>query len=477
MPKLSLFFRLNKSQAALDFVDVDTDRDIQLFIDPYVFSQRTDVWSAKCHDTLQSFFEAVLDAIRSGNDSRGEQLLNYLHEPNETCLGLSLGPPSGRGIGSGQAARLFYVLKNSKAAKTGLLKELSDCELFVPGIGADKISDLTTNIIRKHLIEYTQYQCDLHGIELYGKVNSGNLWNEYTCDWESRYVQLPVVDGRKIIMVPKAAVRWSLSFSHYQYYNKFVLDFLQAEHLRQDTALVETLRNGKRRVTKKNLKKEYKLTKGYLAEFSENHPEVLQRYKRQLGIPQALKNHELEINFEESTFARMLIDELLNINRGSQDASRFHSFMVGVLTFIFYPNLIQPEKEYEIHEGRKRIDIAYTNNGNMDFFGRVLRNSRVAAAKVYVECKNYMNEVANPELDQLSGRFAHTRGRLGILVARNFDNRERFIARCRDTVKDDRGYIIAIVDDDVVQMLKLIEEGRREEVDICMQRRFDELLK
>ncbi len=476
MAKLSQHFKIDKVQPELDFVDVDTDTDKHLFIDPYVFSKRTDPWSAKCHDSMLSFFEAVLDAIREGNRFKGQMLLNQLHEPNETCLGLSSGTPSGRGIGSLQAEDLFRRMSDSRAAETGLLEELSDCELFIPGIGPDKISDITTNIIRMHLIEYTQYQCEVHGIELRGQVASGNLWNENSRRWEERYVQLPIIDGRKIIMVPKASVRWNLSFSHRQYYNRFVLEFLQAEHLAQHTSLVETLRSGRQRVTKKILREQYPLSKHFLAEFSEQHPEVLERYKDWLGVPRELSDEELEEQFDEKHFARALIAELDEINRGSHDAGRFHSFMIGTLQFIFYPNLIYPEKECEIHDGRKRIDIAYTNNSDTGFFFRRRHEAGVAAKKIYVECKNYMKEIANPELDQLAGRFSPIRGRLGLLIGRSFDDRERFIARCRDTARDDRGFIIAIVDHDVVQMLEMIEQGRRPDVDRYLERRFNELL-
>ena len=476
MPKLSQQFDIDKTQPELDFVDVDTDTDTHLFIDPYVFSKRSDAWSAKCHESILSFFEAVLDAIRTGDHARGERLLNQLHEPNETCLGLSRGTPSGRGIGSLQAEDLFDSLRESRAAETGLLEELADCELFIRGIGPDKISDITTNIIREHLIEYTQYQCELHGVELPGTVASGNLWNANTQRWENRYVRLPIIGGRKIILVPKASVRWSLAFSHQQYYNQFVLEFLQAEHLSQGTALVETLKNGRQRVTKKSLKELHPLSKHFLTEFSENHPEVLERYKRILGVPRELRDYELEEEFEEAIFARALIQHLAGINRGDHDASRFHSFMIGALEFIFYPNLIYPEKELEIHEGRKRIDIAYTNNSDAGFFFRRRSDARVAATKVYVECKNYMKEMANPELDQLAGRFSPVRGRLGFLIGRNFDNRERFIDRCRDTARDDRGFIVAMVDEDTVRMLEMIESGRRWEVDQYLEHRFGELL-
>lgn len=87
----------------------------------------------------------------------------------------SSGRPAGRGVSGKQAADLYESLRRSRAANTGLLSELTECELFVEGMGPDKISDITTNIIRQNLIEYTQVQCELHGIELEGEYPSGML--------------------------------------------------------------------------------------------------------------------------------------------------------------------------------------------------------------------------------------------------------------------------------------------------------------
>jgi hypothetical protein len=413
MPQFSTYFGLNLNQAQLDFVDVDTDTDKQLFIDPHVFANKPDAWSATCHETLISFFETLLQAMGEGDHEKGRRLLDNLGEPNETCLGLWAGRPAGRGIGRLQADSLYERIRTSKAAATGILSELSDCELFIEGVGADKISDITTNIIRRHLIEYTQYQCDLHGIELVGTVASGFLWNTHRQEWEQDYVRLPVIGGRKIILTPKAAVRWKLAFSHPTYYNHFVLNYLQAEHLRQNTALVRVLRSGERRVRKKDLKKYYPMEKNFLSTFSEEHPEVLERYKTMLGIPRELGPEELQEGFDECVFADSLSAELVTIQRGSEAASRFHHFMIGALEFIFYPDLIYPIKENEIHEGRKRIDILYTNNSMGGFFFRRRAEAAVNASHIIVECKNYMKEMDNPELDQIAGRFAPQRGRLG----------------------------------------------------------------
>ncbi len=66
---------------------------------------------------------------------------------------------------------------------------------------------------------------------------------------------------------------------------------------------------------------------------------------------------------------------------------------------------------------------------------------------------------ANPELDQISGRFSHRRGEVGLLVCRELRNKDLFIERCRDTVRDDRGYIIPLDDED---LRALVEEAKNQ---------------
>ena len=45
MIKFSEYFKLEKNQLELDFVDVFIDGDIPLFVDPYFISRRNDEWS------------------------------------------------------------------------------------------------------------------------------------------------------------------------------------------------------------------------------------------------------------------------------------------------------------------------------------------------------------------------------------------------------------------------------------------------
>jgi hypothetical protein len=173
--RLSKHFKLNKSQAELDFVDVDLTGDMPLYIDPYALSKRQDQWSVEASNLVVDFFQQAIDHIRCGEESEAKSILSNLSEPNDTGLGLSKKGRRGRGVAGQQSLDLFDYLKDSTAAKTGFLKDLEDCELLVPGISSDKISDITTNIIREKLVEYTTAQCELLGIPSQ-RLPAGQFW-------------------------------------------------------------------------------------------------------------------------------------------------------------------------------------------------------------------------------------------------------------------------------------------------------------
>ncbi|WP_444460418.1 hypothetical protein [Rhodobacter capsulatus] len=95
---------------------------------------------------------------------------------------------------------------------------------------------------------------------------------------------------------------------------------------------------------------------------------------------------------------------------------------------------------------------------------------------IMVECKNYSKDPANPEIDQLSGRFSVNRGQLGMMLYRTVDDYERLCARCRDTAQDGRGFMIALGDAQVVEFLNLIAEGQRVAIDARLQAIFNRLI-
>jgi len=464
MPTFSEVFGINKSQSELDFVDTSLNRDIPLFIDPYAITQRHDTWSQSCHDLLKYFFQLVVDSIRSGNPDKAKELLLHLKEPNETRLGFSKEHPQGAGIGRFQAEQLYKAISQSSAVRTGFLSSLEECELMVDGISRDKISDLTTNILRKKLEEYTIDQCTLHDLPTQ-KIALASYFSQDDNMWINDYYKLPIYDNKPILLVPKFIARYSMDYDAGDYYNQYVLAYLQTEHLSASSSLVRTLKNRKKVVYKKDLKAEYPFSKEFLFEFSKKNPDVLAKYRNALG--ELEKNHREIIvdSKDEAVLADSLIIALDNIPPGSEYASSYHNLMIGIVEFIFFPYLIYPRKEAEIHEGRKRIDIVMENGAKSGIFNRLHEIRKIHYPFVSIECKNYRTEVSNPELDQLAGRFSHDRGWLGILCCRDFENERLFLKRCIDTHKDGRGLIIHLDDNRVRDLLSSIADGNRKELD------------
>jgi hypothetical protein len=470
MPTFSQAFRLGKSQPELDFVDVSLLRDNRLFLDPFGISQELDRWSRDAAATVGMFFQQIIDDIRGGHEDNARQLLLNLREPNETRLGYSRNRPKGAGIGDEQAEDIFEALRTSTAVREGFITALEECELMIPGISHDKISDLTTNILRGHLVEYTKAQCELHGVPLQN-VPIDPIFNTDTMQWEDQYVDLPVWQNRPIVLVPKSAVRYSPAYQHDRYYQHYVLNFLKVRELNNpNSALVRVIRNARKKtvrrvVRKKDLAALYPRAKEFLFEFSRDNPQVLREYKDDLKRMESVDSASDVDSDDEQIIAEALAEVLRQTPAGDVQATAYHKLMVGIVEFIFYPKLCHPKKEREIHEGRKRIDIVMENSAHGGIFYNIPNIRQLPCAFVPLECKNYGREVGNPEIDQLAGRFSVNRGKMGFLCCRQFENRDLFIRRCRDTFTDGRGLILPLDDATVLRYLDQIACGNRVELE------------
>jgi len=466
-PRFSEHFGLELSQAELDFVDVELDGDLPLFVDPYALSIYPGQWYEESNALLVHFFSLLLSRIKDGDHTGAIEMLGHLSEPNDTRLGLSKGKPSGRGIGPKYASNLYDKILASRAAQTGQLADISDCELMIEGVGSDRISDMTINIIRSKLIEYTQNQCAIWGVPMQ-QASSGICWDMDKAEWVNSFTNLPVYNGSTIVLVPRNAVRYRSVIDHQQYYNGFVLNFLQAEHLTANSSLVKVLKNKKRVVHKKDLKEVYPLKKNYIAEFAEENPETLVQYKEHVkaedravapeGI-ESLQNAPKPIVYEDIAAA------LRAIPAGREQADEFHNVIMGALETIFSPDLMNPSKEERIHDGRKRIDIVFDNSCRWGFFRSLHTLHNISCPYIVVECKNYSSDMKNPEFDQLIGRFSPRRGRFGLLVCRDKGDAGACVARCKDAMHDDRGIVIVLDDNDIINLLEKRAMQTREQVD------------
>ena len=471
--RVSEYYKLGRTQPSLSFVDVDLHGDVKLFVSPRALLTP---WGDECVSLIQNYFGTVVELIRKKNHTDAEALLRVLKEPNETHLGLSKDESRGRGLGTDSAHDVWQAFARSKAAQSGLLTDLEDTVLMIDGVRADIVSDITTNIIRAPLIKFTQETCRFLGIPLEAEVDSGPLWDPHGRTWHSRFEKMPVADGEKLLLVPKEIVRADMDYDVEKYYRHYVLEHLREVELEANSELVQIMKWGKRRVTKKSLIEKYGRGKAMITEHTLINPELFKQYKKDNAKPSRPLTHRQLADIESSPEPDWdaLLKAVIDLPVGNAAAADYEKNIEALLSALFYPVLAHPKPQTPIHDGRKRIDITYTNMGGRGFFEWLSKH--YPSAHVFIECKNYGREIENPELDQISGRFSVSRGMFGIVVCRKFNNRLRFERGCRDTALDNRGYVIALDDAD----LKSLVSARKKDLDFfdlaTLKSRFDALV-
>ena len=339
-------------------------------------------------------------------------------------------------------------------------------KFYVDGVGNDTISDIVTTLIRRQLLIYTKNQCDLYGIPT-EKRTSKPFWNEITSRWEKEEdIEQLIISGKRILLVPKNIVfaEGYYTFTKEQFVQHDMLSYLQKIELQTPNSTLIKHRAPKKNqtvgdpfVTKESLRDRDKVDKKKnILEFSSKYPEIMNKFKDKehfssLNIIEffEISNNELTDN-QYNELIEAFIKTLKKIPKGKMYADEYHEFILGLLTFIFYPSLSNPKKETPIDNKRKRIDITYINSADKGFFS--ILKSEITSNYIYVECKNYSSSISNPEFDQLAGRFNESTSKVGMLVCRECD--DLAFERASGQFRRKNELLLIITDELLISMLK-----------------------
>lgn len=455
MTRVTEYFSLGVTQGGVDFVDVDVHTDVPVYIDPTAIRHQTGPWAEACVDALQSFFQALIDAIKAGDKDAQRDLIYPLVEPNETHLGQSVGDSRGRSLGTkAKADELIASLSKSKAVASGFLVDLEDAALMVEGVDKDIISDITTCVIRRQLITYTQGQCGLHGIPMDNQM-SGPIWDVTKVEWVDEQVELPRANDDKLLLVPKSIVRAKLTVDKGRYYRGYLRPYFEDELLANPRAgLVRMLKDKRLKVIKKALDRELGTDKPSITANTEKHPAALNDYRAALSDEDKgpLTDDELAERIGAEVEAlRDIFGEMSAVSPGKAGATLYHRCVARLLSRLFATSLGNEDIETPIHDGMKRLDITYDNVARTGFFLWLATN--YPAAMIVVECKNYGDDASNPEFDQLAMRFSPDRGRVGILACRAFKDKDKALKRAKAIAKDSNGYVLVLDDEDFERLI------------------------
>lgn len=268
--RISKILNREEIQKGLDFLDVDTETDAKLFVDPTLLTKDYE-------KIVFDFTSTVYLKYSQGKKSEALNLFVYSKECNATHLGFSSGKSKGTGVSKKMLDQFFtYVMNANEHLRKRLLTPVA-FTLFIKNFSQDRMSDLLISILKKDLILYSMEQAKIQGLPISKQKAKFEYWNTETHDWdsfESEFVVDP--DGEQLILLPKKIVNRSFEITPARYISS-IFTYLQTLDENKD---LEGEPLTKKELREKKITQHYSVNKdkSYIQDTTSELPELFEEY-------------------------------------------------------------------------------------------------------------------------------------------------------------------------------------------------------
>lgn len=436
---------LSVSQFDVDFVIPRVGVDLPVGIDPFLlYKSRSDEFR-RLHEVVLAAFNLAIDELRAGRPDRVKELLQF-PEVAEIGFGYSKATKRGAGVGSFLSELLLEALRETPALLSRGVRHIEEMQLLSVGIGADRISDITANLIKSYLLEYTCTQAEAWGLELKRGVPIEHVWDASASSWTDGYYDLPTspVDGSPILLVPRRIVR-SLPWINYdEFYRNEFTAYLRAKRVRARLSEDGQVSMAKEAVIKA----------------TRADVERIDRYvsQKEAAAAQAQPSQPYveDLNIRAQTEA--LKQRLQATPPGRSDAAGYQRLVLEIFNCLFAPDLIDGRLEVRTEYGTERRDIIFLNDSDKTFWS-YLRTEH-STLLLMIETKN-TNEPQPADLNQTATYLGDRLGRIGIVVTRaapKDSHKRKLFSIYNDSTP--RKVVLWLSDSDLEAMLDEVSAGR-----------------
>jgi hypothetical protein len=394
------------SQYDVDFVIPRMGVDVPVGIDPFLLYKSRDPEYRRLHDQLLKAFNVGIDAVKNDKLADAGRILDF-PEVSAIGLGYTQGSKRGSGLGAYLSKLIIDTLVGSPSLLQRGIRHIEEMQLVSTGIGPDRVSDITANILKRFLIEYTQRQCSIWGLAIQKGVPIAHVYEPSSQEWVDSHEDLPVspVDGSPILLVPRRIVR-VLPWINYD-------DFVRTEFT---TYLLAKRQAARERPPKSRQDLESANNKGRVVTITRSDIALVERYvkSRELQAPDARPALDY-VDEDACKQAEALKQRLAAIQPGHEHAADYQRFALEILNYLFNPELIDGQPEVRTIDGTERRDIIFTNDSDESFWTYV--RSTHDGIVIMFEAKN-TNALGLAEINQTATYLGDRIGRLGIIVTR-----------------------------------------------------------
>lgn len=215
------FFNIDKDvMEESGVLDISLINDLPLFIDPFLLFNSEEHEFQSLHKDIILYLKflhtkAIEHPILSENMMKSWYLFP---EVRQNWLGFSRSGNNGRGLNREFGANLHDGLKNifSNFGEETITQSphLEKLCLISSNVGRDKISDFTTNLIKKYLLKFTEkFAYEYLNEDQCKIVNINHVeFNYKTMSWMSQTFKLPFINNDYVILTPKSILSRDKTF-------------------------------------------------------------------------------------------------------------------------------------------------------------------------------------------------------------------------------------------------------------------------
>ncbi|MXV73338.1 hypothetical protein F4Z99_03550 [Candidatus Poribacteria bacterium] len=442
-PRFTEFNEVFVPQAELDFVIPFLDEDIPLYVDPFLLWRSPSLQDKGLHQVILGAFNNLGALMKSGAKKQAIQQLITASECDEVGLGTSLNKKGTR-IGLSKAEEVLSLFEQIPYYRDYGFRHFEEIQLFVDGIGKDRISDIACNFIKSFLIDYTIQESEDLGIRLQDVVVT-NVYNPSSKVFENVNTKVPVhpENGLPVLLVPK---RW-LRYIPWINYDTYFRDFCPQDDIAHEGE---------------------NLTRVKVQTYNRDNYGVVDAFVR-------VRERTFEDCINDPLFsqipvisARRKLTAIKKLATGKDAGSdiKYEKYIGQLLPSLLYPQLDFAQEQARTDSGVSIRDLIFYNSRTHHFLREIMND--YGSRQITFEMKN-VKVIKRDHIDQLNRYLNDNLGNFGVFVTRNPLKQAQF-TRTVDLWSGQRKAIVVLTDADIEQMVEVFESKQRAPLDVVIKK-------
>lgn len=436
-PRLNDFHGLPFTQEEVDFAIPFLDEDIPLYMDPFLLWKSPSQQDNALHGSITNSFN-YLGKLFTKNGDKAISILKEISECDEVGLGNSKSK-KGKRIGDKMARSILSTFEDIPQIQVNGFTHFELLQLLIEDFSKDRVSDISCNLLKSFLIDYTIQQCTKFSIPT--EITKIQYFDSNRLKFIDEQVNLPVNPNTKksILLVPKRWLRFIPWINFEDFYNNYI-------------TISEKISAGK------------SVPRAEILEFNRKNYDQLQTYIETKQLEQKdCKNDPLFSQIPVLSSKRKLNSiKKLPTGKTNNADQEYEEFLCPLLASMLYPELDFAQPQSRTVEGTLIRDLVFYNNSSHKLLKEIYE--RYESKQIVIELKN-TKEISTTHINQLNRYLNDEFGKFGIIFTRNKPP-INVLKNTIDLWSGQRRCILIMHDEDLELMCNVYENKQRKPIDV-----------